>query len=316
MSFRFRVSGAIIFITVLLAAVQFVFASAVDTGEISFENRKRSYRVFVPSVYKKGIKLPVVVVLHGGGGNALRMENYTGFSKLAQREGFIAVYPEGFGGNWNDGRTVPRSAAHRMRINDTGFIRAVLENVKAKYGFDEKKVYAAGMSNGGMMALRLGCDMAGVFDAIAAVTANIPVDIYDRCKPEKGIRVMIINGTNDPLVPYNGGYVTLGKNERIVRGKVVSTENSAGLWVNANRLSIRPFKTERINNDSDDGTSLEKIVFGEEEKVIVYKVIGGGHTWPGAAQYLPEKAIGKTSKEIDAAEEIWMFFKGNRKKGD
>ncbi|MFP4465856.1 MAG: alpha/beta hydrolase family esterase [Candidatus Goldiibacteriota bacterium] len=306
----------IFLMAVFLMAAQFVYGSTVDTGEIFFNNHIRYYRIFVPSAHKKGGRLPVVIILHRDGGNALWTEKYTGFSKLAEREGFIAVYPEGFGASWNDGRKVPRSAAHRMKINDIGFISAVLETVKEKYSVDEDKIYAAGMSGGGMMAFRLACALPGVFNAVAGVSANIPVDIYDRCKPEKGIRAVVINGTGDPIMPYNGGYVTKGEGTRLVMGKVVSTENTAGLWVNANALSIRPFKTERINNDRKDSTSVEKIVFGEDAKVVVYKVIGGGHTWPGAARYKSRDIVGRTSREINATEEIWEFFKGEREKSD
>jgi polyhydroxybutyrate depolymerase len=121
--------------------------------------------------------------------------------------------------------------------------------------------------------------------------------------------VIIINGTEDPMVPYGGGEIGIKK---IRLGRVMSTPATAEFWAKHNGCSFPPDVTRMPDKDPADGTTLEKYEYtgGKDgSEVVLYKIIGGGHTWPGGKQYLPEKIIGRTSREIDGCRTIWEFFK-------
>jgi polyhydroxybutyrate depolymerase len=298
----------IIILSVLMACTGACFA-ANWSSYVIHENRKREFKVFVPSSYA-GKPLPLVIVLHGGGGGSRQIERHTGFSALAEKEGFIAAYPQGLDGQWNDGREVKQSRAHRLKIGDTGFIKKMLEAIEAKYSIDKKRVYACGISNGGFMSMRLACDMPEELAAVGVVCAGLNPFLARNAAPETKISILIMNGTDDPLVPYGGGFVKIGKK---TRGEVLSTGDTLKYWLAIDGCMSKP-EIYGMNPDTSDGTEVEKQDYkcGAYE-VVLYKITGGGHTWPGGRQYLPESVVGKTSRDIDATQVLWNFFKNHSK---
>ena len=189
----------------------------------------RSYLMFAPPSAKTGnAPAPVLVVLHGGASRARMIMRHTRFNAIAARAGFVALYPHGVGGHWNDGREI----AGNSKADDLGFVFAMLDNVE-RHGLavDRLAVAVTGISNGGFMAMRLACEAAGRIAGIAAVTATMPAEVGKRCRPARPVAVMVINGTHDPLVPYEGGHVRVfGRN----RGAIWSTEHTIAFWANIN----------------------------------------------------------------------------------
>ncbi|HKK42459.1 MAG TPA: PHB depolymerase family esterase [Bacteroidales bacterium] len=279
------------------------------------DNLKRTLWMFIPSDIKQNEQLPMVIALHGRGGNGKSMLLLTrkGFNRLSKRDRFIVVYPSGIDLNWNDGRMDEEAndRAHRENIDDVGFISALIDTMIRHYNADPGRVYVTGISNGAIMSYRLACELSDRIAAIAPVDGNMPCHLFPECSPSKPVSVLAINSTDDPLVPYNGGEIH-GGIRRINLGKVLSAEESVMFWVKHDSCSLPPVITDEPDRDPEDGTRVRKMLYPngvEGTEVILYKIEGGGHTWPGGIQYLPVLLIGKTSWDIDANEVIWDFFK-------
>lgn len=278
------------------------------------DNLKRTFNIHIPQSFDKSTQFPLVIALHGRGGNGESMILVTlkGFNKLADKDGFIVVYPDGVELNWNDGRMDEEAndRAHRENIDDVGFISALIDIMIIDYNIDPKRVYITGISNGAIMSYRLACELSEKITAIAPVDGNIPYLLINECSPSRPVSVLAINNINDPLVPFYGGEIQ-GKIKRVKLGKVLSVSESLGFWVKRDNCSITPVETEEPDKDPKDGTRVKSTHYinGKDgTEVILYAVEGGGHTWPGGFQYLPKGIIGKTSRDIDANEVIWAFF--------
>jgi len=278
----------------------------INKKEIVLNGLTRIYRVQIPASYDGKNPVPLLFVLHGGGGTGERIPNFTGFGEICKRKGFIAVYPDGYKKVWNIA-SVPLSG-----IDDVKFFRVMIEQILSEYKIDRTAIYAAGISNGAMMCFTLACRMSGSFAAIAAVSGNLPV-ILSQEKPESHVSVLIMDGTKDPIVPHDGGSVKVFGRKR---GRVLSTEETLKFWINTNNC------TQQIPVDNppdivkDDGSYVEIKAFRNPlngVEVMLYNINGGGHTWPGAVQYLPEYIIGKTNRDINASEIIWEFFSKHKK---
>jgi len=276
---------------------------------IIFAGLERTYRIYMPPSYDKSTPLPLLIALHGGGGSGEKMEELTlgGFNRLSDQEGFIVVYPDGIEKHWNDGRENVKYRAHREKIDDVGFISALIDHLVKQYNIDIKRVYVTGISNGAMMSFRLGCELSEKIAAIAPVSGAMPKDLV--CSPLRPVSVLVISNKEDPMVPWEGGEIRFGR-QRF--GEVLSVEESVRLWVHHNQCSSSPANLLEPDKDPQDGTRVRREEYGqgkEGTEVVLYAIEGGGHTWPGGQQYLPAWIIGKTSRDIDANEVIWNFFK-------
>ena len=157
------------------------------------------------------------------------------------------------------------------------------------------------------MSFRLGCSLRDKIRAIAPVTASIPSAILPLCRSESAVSLAVFNGTEDPLVPYYGGQITVFRQQR---GEVLSTDETIRIWLAKNRCTPEP-KMTALPDLTNDGTRVMKSEYnqcGAGSKVVLYRIEGGGHTWPGGRQYLPVRLIGRTSRDINACDEIWRFF--------
>jgi polyhydroxybutyrate depolymerase len=215
------------------------------TRSIIFAGLERTYRIHMPPSYDKSTPLPLLIALHGGGGSGEKMEELTlrGFNRLSDKEGFIVVYPDGIEKHWNDGRENVKYRAHREKIDDVGFISALIDYLVKQYNIDIKQVYATGISNGAMMSFRLGCELSEKIAAIAPVAGSMPENLPTRCSPSRSISVLIISNTEDPLVPW-GGWVSL-KLEKWTpgfNGFMVIFERSVvgfvGMWVPQSGIQV------------------------------------------------------------------------------
>jgi polyhydroxybutyrate depolymerase len=284
-------------------------AKAQDyTGSIQSGGLERTFLVHVPPSSSKTKLMPLLIALHGGDGTSQSMVSLTlgGLNSLADKEGFIVVYPDGVENQWNDGREGDFTRAHREKIDDVGFISALIDHLAQKHKIDSKRIYATGISNGAMMSYRLACELSHKIAAVAPVCGAMPLDLVSRCSPAKPISVLVISGTEDRLVPWDGGSVIGG------RGRILSVPDSVKYWVTLNQCSATPVTTMEADTDPQDGTRVREEVYGQGKdgtEVILYAIEGGGHTWPGGLQYLSEAVIGRTSRDIDADVVIWDFFK-------
>lgn len=304
--------GAVTLLTCAAGAVQ---QPESATGSLIFDGLKRTYVIHVPPSPGKTKPMPLVIALHGGGGTGEKMERLTlgGLNKLSDREGFVVVYPDGIEEHWNDGRDKVKYRAHREKINDVGFLSALIDHLGEGGNIDKDRVYVTGISNGAMMSNRLACELTGRIKAIAPVAGNMPYDLAPHCSPSRPIPVLMISGTKDPMMPWEGGEAHF---LRLKFGKVLSVPETIKFWVTHNRCAPTPVIAWEPDKNPQDGTRVRKEVYTGCEtgaEVILYGVEGGGHTWPEGHGYLPEKLIGKTSEDIDANELIWNFFKKHGK---
>ena len=257
---------------------------------------RRSYLLYLPSSWQRVRPLPLVLVFHGAGGRGAGMARHTGFSRLAEREGFAVVYPDGVDRRWNDGRGLGGAR------DDVGFVRLLVDSLEREVGIDPRRVYATGISNGAMFSHRLACDLPGVLAAIAPVAGAVPTGLAERCGAAGPVALVAFQGTADPFVPYAGGGVALR------RGAVLSAERSAGFWAHINGCGPVPDAEPAIDSVTD-GTRLRRSSYPgcrENRSVVLYTVEGGGHTWPGGPA--TRGRIGRASREIDATDAIWAFF--------
>ncbi len=272
----------------------------------------RTYLLHVPPRYEADAGWPLVLALHGGGTQGRSMPGLTGLSRLADRHGFLVIYPDGRGRSWNDGREDPDVPAERMKVDDVGFLTGLVDEVSRRYRVDPARVYATGISNGGFMAQRLGCEASTRVAAIAPVVATIGVELAGRCRPTRPVSVLMVNGTDDPLVPFLGGPVRVFG--RVRSGRVASVGETVALWARHNRCAAAPVITREPDRDPFDGVTVRREALtgcrGGSE-VILYVMEGGGHVWPGGPQYLPSRVIGRASRDIDS-EVIWEFFSRHR----
>ena len=287
---------------------------------IGHDNQQRSYRLHVPAG-GGGERRALVVVLHGGGSHA-KVASRIGFTALAEREEFIVVYPEAIAGHWNDGRTGKGIEEKAGGHEDVVFVVALVEMLREKYKIDPHRIYVTGFSNGGMVSHRLAIEDAELFAAIAPVIGGIakPLGAANRFMPSHPVSVLILQGAEEPLLPYGGGHLTVdiipSRRERNPRdhGAIVSTDEVIRLWNGVNGSRGEACITQLPDLDKLDGCRLERSDWpagSGGSRTSLIRMIAAGHTVPGARQYLPEKVIGKTCRDADAVEMIWSFFEAN-----
>ena len=303
----------------ILVSVSFIFGQRVWRNRVpkhlvkktvEVDGLERNYYVFIPKHLSKREKVPVVFVFHGGGGNALQVERSLGFTNLARSEKFIAVYPQGIGKNWNDGRNTDATQAHRENINDLAFVKKMIDELSDNYKIDEKRIFSTGASNGGFFSNYLAVNLSEKFAAIAPVIGGISEPLSKNFNPKKPISVFIIQGTEDKFVPYNGG--TVARN----RGEFISTDDAIDLWTKHNKTSKKAIEGSLPDTNKRDGCTVKTFLWTKGKsntEVKLFKLNGGGHTWAGGTQYLPKRIVGNVCRDFDATEVIWEFFKQHPK---
>lgn len=290
--------------------------------EFRFQGIDRHYWLYQPAARKLQSSIPVVFVLHGGGGFAKNMPNFInrGFQKLADRDGFLVVYPQGVGNQWNDGRdptsypVLNKHAAWSKNVDDVGFLVEILNRLETVYPIDRDKVFACGNSNGGFMSNRLICDRPDVFKGAGIITATMDASYVNRCRPTLPVAVIIMNGTLDTAIPYDGGPLMISSGTQ--KGYSISTEEYTLFWAKHNGCSGVSPVTYLPDKEPDDGTTVSFVQHTGCKpggNVTLYTIHGGGHTWPGGSDSTPvlklmETVVGKTSHEINACEIMWHFF--------
>lgn len=251
----------------------------------------RNYRVYVPAAYNGSTAWPLVFDLHGYTSSALNEQLYSNFMPIADTAHFLIVYPNGtlISGQpfWN--------AGFGATVNDVQFISNLIDTLSTQYNIDANSVYSCGMSNGGYMSHTLACELNDKIAAIASVTGSMSVLQKSTCTPNRAVPVMQISGNADGTVAYAGSSTSL------------PIDTLVKYWVMNDNCNPTPAFTAVPNTNLTDGCTAEHYVYSGGDNgssVELYKIIGGGHTWPGSPF-----TIGVTNRDFNASLMIWLFFR-------
>lgn len=251
----------------------------------------RNYRVYVPAAYNGTTSWPLVFDLHGYTSSALNEQLYSNFMPIADTAHFIIVYPNGtlLSGQpfWN--------AGFGATVNDVQFISNLIDSISGQYNIDANSVYSCGMSNGGFMSHTLACELNDKIAAIASVTGSMSLLQKATCVPNRAVPVMQISGNADGTVAYAGSTTSL------------HIDTLVEYWLVNNNCNLTPVFAAVPNTNLTDGCTAEHYVYSGgdmDSSVELYKIIGGGHTWPGSPF-----TIGVTNRDFNASLMIWLFFR-------
>jgi polyhydroxybutyrate depolymerase len=280
----------------LLFILSLPFAYQAQTGiqttlTMSHDGKTREYILYVPQIYDGSTDVPLVLNLHGYGSNMGQQILYGDFRKIADTANFILVVPNGL-----------EDASNTQYWNfflpngedDLGFLSALIDELDNTYSINTDRVYSTGMSNGGYMSIYLACNLSSKITAVASVTGTMAPNALSNCSPSRPVPTMMIHGTNDSTVPYNGNMTS------------ASVPDVLAHWVNQTNCNITPTITSVPNISTSDGCTAERHLYtGGTNGATVehFKIIDGAHTWPGAPVN-----IGVTNQDINASKEIWRFF--------
>lgn len=290
-------------LTMLVAAT----GGSLDPGDhartVHVDGHERTYLVHVPPRDAPAAPMPVVLAFHGGGANAASMMAFSGLNAKADEAGFVVAYPEGTGRlermlTFNAGNCCGQAAARA--IDDVAYTRHVLDDLEGIANVDRRRVFATGMSNGGMMAYRLAAEMSDRIAAIAPVSG--PMGTED-CRPGRAVSVMHFHGDADEFAPFHGG---TGRGPSGT--DFFSVDHSIEAWVEANGCRKSP-TTTHLPDREDDGTTVKQVRYdsGHDGAEVVLVVIeGGGHTWPGKEPRM--RSLGTSTRDISANDMMWEFF--------
>jgi len=282
-----------------------------ERGRVVYEGRERGYVVHVPRSYDGKTVVPLVVVLHGAGMTPGLMAWLTGFNAVSDREGFIVVYPRGLDHKWNSGMNAPGWPGYDTPVDDVGFVGRVMDEIERDYRIDGKRVYVTGASNGGMLTHMVACGMSERIAAAAPVIGTIAEHALPDLKPEGPVPMLMINGTADPIVLWQGGALPIIKPAR-----VLSIDGTVDFWVKHNGCDPVPETARLAHHGSQCGTRTHIDRYRgatPQSDVVLYAVERGGHTWPGGPLIQKQWSLGRASRDFKASEVIWEFFKGHVK---
>lgn len=278
-------------------------AATAQERSIAVQGVRRTFLVYAPRPGAADKRLPIVMVLHGGRGDGRRVAALTGLGGYVDRWGFIAVFPDAVRAQWNDGRRTTQSA-----FDDVAFLRALIDEVAQKWHGDPARVFVAGISNGGMMALRMACDASDAVAGVGVVAANLPADLKGRCRPSRPVPVIMFNGTDDPIMPWDGGAVASSRILGGAGGEVVSALDTFDFWVRQDNCP-RP-QVATLTGTDVRRRSATNCQGGSQ--VVLYEIDGGGHGWPGGNDPqgpLARRIIGYVTNDISASSMLLNFFR-------
>lgn len=251
----------------------------------------------VPSAaFEADAQVPLVFVLHGATSSGTIIARRTGLGVIAEREGFVAVYPYGLNGVWNDGRIGDSRVGDS---DDTAYLLALADALAGELPLDPEATFAMGYSMGGMMSIHLACNAGGRIRAVASVASTMPTYLESECQTAAPLSILFVNGTADGVITFEGD-----------RPGYLSASDSIAYWAEHNqcRTVVEPYRLPNVN--LDDGVEPARVDVSDCEggaRVSMLALLGGGHTWPGHPFAL-QLNLGPVSLDLDAGEVIWSFF--------
>jgi len=294
----------------------------------------RPYIVHLPPSYTGRQPLPVVINLHGGGGNkelARLMSCPNGdlnnpgcLDRVADCEGFITVYPDGTSsprfrnirtfnaGGGADGYACVSGYACTEKVDDVRYFTDLIDTLQKIYNIDPARVYLTGFSNGAAMVHRLACELPDRIAAIAPVAGGNQFSAIDYCTPVHGMPVLEIHGTDDRCWPFAGGPQLCGGVS--LPGDFISTPATIAGWASRDGCQATPVAEDLPDIDTRDGTTVTRLSYpgcSNGDDVVVLRINGGGHTWPGGSPTLPLAMVGNVSRELSTSRVMWEFFKAH-----
>jgi len=270
---------------------------SVDAGGVA-----RTFVLHVPPGIDSRASLPLVVVFHGGGGNGVNASRMSAMDDKADLARFVVAYPNGsgrMGGSlltWNTWQCCGFALDHR--VDDVAFVRAMVESISRQYRIDPKRIYATGMSNGAMMAYRVGCELSDVFAAIAPVAGALDTD---DCRPGHPVSVVAFHGTADRHIRYEGGTPAVSFDRGHARDDK-SVAYAVGFWARHDGCKASP-KVTRSGH-----VVHEAFECAGSAAVELYTIEGQGHAWPGGGKGLRAGNVDAPTQEISATNVMWDFF--------
>ncbi len=292
----------------IVAVASFLlFVQAQDEARtLTFDGLERTYLIHVPASYDPQTPVPLLLMLHGRGGDGERISALTSFSNLANEKNFIVLYPDGLDNQWNYVKDVPGYSS--MTQDDTGFLLALLDEISAQYSVDNNRIYSAGFSNGGFMTQRLACDASERFAAFASVSAAGFGGMLKLCQTPSPLSFLFIHGTADVVIPWQG----------LVRGNsymLAPVTDTLAFWSKYAGCEgeISDTALNKKNPDAATSVTLFSVGCNEGDEILLYAVQDGGHNWPGVEGFIAEEFAGEVNTDIGASEVIWEFFSRHQK---
>jgi len=280
-------------IMILLTGLKTFSQPQLKNEEMLVDGMTRYFVTYVPPVADKDYKMPLIISLHGGFASPKGQFRLADFRPLADKDKFIIVCPASKH-LFHDGR-------NNNGIDDVKFMDQIITYIIKNYHADPQRVYVTGISNGGFLTSRLACELSNRIAAVAVVAATM--DKGEGYAPVRPMPVIYMHGSKDPLFSGKGG--------KFFGRRFYSLDEVLKVWANLDQCGPNPIITN-IPDHARDSTSIVKEEYSNPVtgfKVIGYNIINGGHTWPGGWQYLPKFIVGKTTKNLNACEVIWQFFK-------
>lgn len=282
-------------------------AAMPESGKISFEGEDRSYLYYVPPI-QVATKFPLVVLLHGGTQSAEQVWSQTSLPRLAAKEGFILLAPNGYNKHWNDGRGAV-VGGKASNADDAGYILTLVNLMVREHKADPRSIFVTGASNGGFMTYKMICEYGEVFAAAAPVIAPLSEYQSQHCSAKNLRPIMMTQGTADPILSYKGGV------EPKSGVAMLSGEQTLAFFLRRSGCSGERATQLPDKNKDDDSTVTQINGTGCAVPVEYLRVNGGGHSWPGREGMELRVILGPTNHDIDSGEKIWGFFKVQQKLG-
>lgn len=278
------------------------------TDSIVHQNYQRKFMVHLPPNFSTDSPRALVLNLHGGSGNMITAQGFSMLNPVADQNNFIVAWPQGYGiappgFSWADGRN---TSADQAGIDDVGFIDTLIDTLITRYNVDTSRIYICGFSNGGFMVQRIACQLPDRFAAMASLGASMDVIRYQNCNPSKPIPMAFFNGTADPAMPYNGGAM---QNPQVT--PVVAVETLVQFWATQNNCQTINSVFNFPDIFPSDNSTAELYTYTNcdcNADVKFYKLVNGGHTWPGVFVASQAAVLGNTNRDINASMELWNFF--------
>ena len=271
-------------------SLSFLQAQQTESHNIVHDGLDREYHIYIPVSYDGATSVPLLFVFHGYGGNARDLMRWGDMRSVADTAGFILIVPQGYkdhrgSPHWNVGSWTIGST-----VDDIGFIEKIINRTSDEFNLDLKRVYSYGHSNGGYFSFELACQLGNKIAAIGSIGGTMSTESYDSCEPSHNTSVITVHGTSDPIVYYTGGRPYNSK----------SQVETLRYWVDFNNINISPEIIEVPDSDKNDGSQVELYKYDggtNGTSVHHFKVINGGHSWPGRYGNM----------DIIATSEIWKF---------